>query len=416
MDLTATQRQSLLNKIQSQVTEKYFDPSFEEAKWHAIVDRHRGAVIDAGTTAQFEARVSQMLAELTPKSLALLSDHTPITPRNAINASFTVETVGGEQRWVFQDVLPGGVAAKAGARPGDVLLSISGRSVAPTAENKSGPQFEMQQEIPIVISRSSTTQDVSLTLGTPEPKYKDNPYAEPTALYAEAKPGGIDCLKVSLFPGKIGIDFANQLDALFGNQLKSDRLIIDLRGNPGGGIGGLTLMSYLTPDRLPIGYSRNRKMALEKKDPSSLPVFDKVPRSKLAIPLLALKFLGKTSVFLYTEGLGRSAHLGRTVILVNEHTTGAAEMVAQFAQQNGLATIVGTQTPGRLVSRSASKLGFGYRLVIPVAAYLSANGSQIEGNGITPDISVPWSFIKASAGEDNQMDAAIDAIEAEEAA
>ena len=269
MDLTATQIQSLLNKIQSLVTGKYFDPSFDEAKWHAIVDRHRSAVIDAGTTDQFEARVSQMLAELTPKSLGLLSDHTPITPRNAINASFTVETVGGEQRWVFQDVLPGGVASRAGARPGDVLLSISGKSVAPAAQGKAGPQFEMRQEIPIVVARSSPTQEVPLTLGTPEPKYKDNPYAEPTALYAESKPGGIDCLKVSLFPGKIGIDFANQLDALFGNQLKSDRLIIDLRGNPGGGIGGLTLMSYLTPERLPIGYSKNRKMAIEKKDPSS---------------------------------------------------------------------------------------------------------------------------------------------------
>ena len=122
-----------------------------------------------------------------PKSLALLSDHTPITPRNAINASFTIETVGGEQRWVFQDVLPGGVASSAGARPGDVLLSINGRSVAPTAQDRSGPQFEMQQRIPIVISRNSPAQEMALTLGTPEPKYKDNPYAEPTALYAETQ-------------------------------------------------------------------------------------------------------------------------------------------------------------------------------------------------------------------------------------
>ena len=47
------------------------------------------------------------------------------------------------------------------------------------------------------------------------------------------------------------------------------------------------------------------KPAIEKKDPGSLPVVDKVPRSKLAIPPLALKFLGKISVFLYAEGLGR---------------------------------------------------------------------------------------------------------------
>ena len=70
-------------------------------------------------------------------------------------------------------------------------------------------------------------------------------------------------------------------------------------------------------------------MAQEGMHPSSLPVFDKVPRSKLAIPGLALKFMKKTSVFLYTEGQGTKAFRGRTVILVNEHTTGAAEMLAQ---------------------------------------------------------------------------------------
>ena len=77
------------------------------------------------------------------------------------------------------------------------------------------------------------------------------------------------------------------------------------------------------------------------------------------------------------------------MILVNEHTTEAAEMVARFAQENRLAVIVGSKTPGRLVSRSPSKLGFGYRLVVPVAAYVSAKGTQIEGNGIAPNIEVP---------------------------
>jgi C-terminal processing protease CtpA/Prc len=144
--------------------------------------------------------------------------------------------------------------------------------------------------------------------------------------------------------------------------------------------------------------------------PDMLPVFDKVPRSKLAIPGLAIKFLGKTSVFLYTEALGRRAFHGRTAILVNEHTTGAAEMVAQFAQENQLALIVGTKTPGRLVSRSAFKLGYGYRLVIPVAAYVSANGTQIEGRGIVPDLLIPWSFTDAVEGTDNQLNAAVDSL------
>ena len=85
-------------------------------------------------------------------------------------------------------------------------------------------------------------------------------------------------------------------------------------------------------------------------------------------------------------------------------------MLAQFAQENSLAMIVGSKTPGRLVSRSATKLGFGYRLVVPVAAYVSAKGTQIEGNGITPNIEVPWSFAEAVEGRDNQLAAAAKAL------
>jgi C-terminal processing protease CtpA/Prc len=269
----------------------------------------------------------------------------------------------------------------------------------------------MHQQIPVVISRGNPPKEMTLTLETATPKYKDNPYSEPTALSAGSQAGEIAYLRVSLFPGKIGIDFANELDSIFGGRFQNaDRLIVDLRGNPGGGIGGLTLMSYLTPDRRAIGYSKNRKMARLDAAPDMLPVFDKVPRSKLAILGLAIKFLGKTSVFLYTEALGRRAFHGRTAILVNEHTTGAAEMVAQFAQENQLALIVGTKTPGRLVSRSAFKLGYGYRLVIPVAAYVSANGTQIEGRGIVPDLSIPWSFTDAVEGTDNQLNAAVDSL------
>lgn len=411
MTLTQAQRSKILNKIESTVSEKYYSPKFDKTGWKAIVDRNRFKIENAASNVAFEKAVQEMLAELSPKGLGLLSDHTAITPRNAINASFSVQKFNGEPRWVFQDVLPGGVAAVAGVHTGDVLLSVNDKATAPPEGSAAEPPFEMHENIHISVARSQPAGVLTFELKIPSPKYKDNPYSEPTALTTGSQPGGISYLKVSLFPGKIGIDFANEVDAIFSGRFSNaDRLIIDLRGNPGGGIGGLALMSYLTPERLPVGYSENRKMALKHIDPKSLPVFDKVPRSKLAIPGLALKFFGKTSVFLYTEAVGRKAHHGRTAILVNEHTTGAAEMLAQFAQENQLATIVGTKTPGRLLSRSATKLGYGYRLVVPVAAYISAKGTQIEGNGITPNVSVPWSFAAAAEGQDNQLAAAAAAL------
>src|SRR5260370_20890909 len=411
MDITKAQRNTILTKIEAILSEKYFDHAFESAAWNATVSRHRSTIVESGNTEAFEKAVGAMLAELSPKTLGLLSDRTPINPRNAINASFSIQTISKALRWVFQDILPGGVAARAGVRPGDVLLTAAGKSMTPPAASAAEPPFEMHHTIPITVARGTPVKEGSLVLNTGTPKYKDNPYSDLTALPAASQGNGISYLKLTLFPGKIGIDFANELDSLFrGRFASADRLIIDLRGNPGGGIGGLALMSYLTPDRLPVGYSKNRKMAQGHENPFSLPVFDKVPRSKLAIPGLALKFMGKTSVFLYTEALGKRSHHGRTAILVNEHTTGAAEMLAQFAQENKLATIVGTKTPGRLVSRSARKLGFGYRRIVPVAAYVSAKGTQIEGKGITPDIYIAWSFPDAMEDRDNQLTAAIEVL------
>lgn len=409
MDLSKEQRTAILAKIEKTVADKYYDPAFDLNAWQSIVSRHRNAIIDATTGDGFEKAVAAMLAELSPKTLGLLSKRTPITSRNAINASFSVQTVFDGLRWVFQDVLPGGVAAQAGVKSGDILLAAADKEMRPAAEASLEPPFEMAHTIPIVIRRGDSQAEY--TLHTGNPKYKDNPYSNLKAVTSSTLEDGIAYLKVSLFQGKVGIDFANELDTLFSGRFASTKgLIIDLRGNPGGGVGGLALMSYLTPDRLPVGYSKNRKMAQEGIHPSSLPVFDRVPRSRLAIPGLALKFMTKTSVFLSTEGLGAKAHRGKVVILVNEHSTGAAEMVTQFAQENHLATIVGARTPGRLVSRSGFKVGFGYTLVVPVAGYVSAKGQQIEGNGISPDVSVPWSFADAVQGKDNQLAAAINVL------
>ena len=82
-------------------------------------------------------------------------------------------------------------------------------------------------------------------------------------------------------------------------------------------------------------------------------------------------------------------------------------MLVQFAQENRLATIVGSHTPGRLVSRSGVKLGKGYTLILPVAAYISWNGTQIEGKGISPDVPIDWSYEATLDGQDKQFEGAI---------
>jgi carboxyl-terminal processing protease len=405
MTLSRSDRQNLLGKITTLVAQKYYDPAFGGKNWEQIVSKHRDLVVQAETVDGFEAAVTSMLQDLNSSGMGLLGPTTKITPRNAINASFRrVETATDGARWVFQDVLPGGVAARGGVRPGDALISADGIDVA----SAQPPAFPMGERIPLVVSRNGDRTEKRLDLATQDPKYKDNPYSEPDSVTAGIASDSVGTVKVCLFPGKIGIDFAKHVDTVFQEKIPNvKRLVIDLRGNPGGGIGGIQLMSYLTPSKVPIGYSLDRPTAERGYDKASLPRFDRVPKSKLEIPLLAIKFFGKKSVVLETSGLGKQSFHGRVVVLVNEHTTGAAEMLAQFVQENGLGTIVGSKTPGRLVSRSAFKIGHDYRIVIPIGAYVSWKGNRIEGKGITPDVSVDWSYEEALHERDNQLSKAV---------
>jgi C-terminal processing protease CtpA/Prc len=100
------------------------------------------------------------------------------------------------------------------------------------------------------------------------------------------------------------------------------------------------------------------------------------------------------------------------VLLVNEHTASAGEMVSAFAEENNLATIVGTKTPGRLLSGSAYKVGHGYILGLPVAAYLTWQGRMLESDGLVPKFSVELSRDALREGRDTQLELAINVANA----
>jgi C-terminal processing protease CtpA/Prc len=191
------------------------------------------------------------------------------------------------------------------------------------------------------------------------------------------------------------LDVAREIDNAVAGLAQCDRLILDLRGHLGGGLGVLRLMSYLTPEKLPIGYTVSRKMAEAGFEKERLRRLDRLPTDRpnfLAIATMALKFARRDpSVLLVSEGLGPQKWHGRIVILVNEHTVSAGEMVAAFAKENKLATLVGAETAGRLIPGSGFKIGFGYMLIMPKAAYITWHGSRFEGHGIDPDHGAGWS-------------------------
>ena len=75
---------------------------------------------------------------------------------------------------------------------------------------------------------------------------------------------------------------------------------------------------------------------------------------------------------LLTQGLGAQRFHGRTVLLVNEWTNSAAEIVAAFAQEQGVARIVGQKSRGNVLGASNFPVGGGYWLRLPVFGWFTS--------------------------------------------
>ena len=74
------------------------------------------------------------------------------------------------------------------------------------------------------------------------------------------------------------------------------------------------------------------------------------------------------------------------VTLVNKGTASASEILAGSLQDNKRSTLLGEQTYGKGLIQSLKSLGENSGIAITVASYLTPEGNNIQGKGITPDI------------------------------
>jgi C-terminal processing protease CtpA/Prc len=187
-------------------------------------------------------------------------------------------------------------------------------------------------------------------------------------------------------------------------KLKAKRLLVDLRGNLGSaGAGNLRLMSYLTPQKIPVGYSLTRKRAEAGYDRDCLARFERIPRSKLEAPFVLWRFRKvDKSIVVVTEGIKPQAFQENIALLVNSHTISGAEIVVQFAKQHGLARIVGERTAGRSLSFATLHLPCDYRLTLPIGDYIPWRGERFEGSGLEPDAHIPF-HAHLRRGDDRQL-------------
>jgi C-terminal processing protease CtpA/Prc len=415
IQLTAKDRRAILENVLSALRKRFYSPEKLNGDWHDAVERHK-AQIEAATSAdEFEKAMSDLLAELHTSHIGFFhSSARRASSRAALSAAYLAEETAYGRRWVFQDVHSGGAASIAGIQPGDILLTVDGQEMVPPEH----PVFAMGEQAKLeVVGSDDECRTVAVNVA--RPKGKKLHFVEPTLVEGRQLRNGIGYLKIAMFPGMVGVEVANEISSAVAKLGSIESLIIDLRGNTGGGIGALRVMSLLTPHRIPVGFAldRHRVTANLESEKQGFRRFSRIPSSTKTLWRLAVQFaptmMAKKPIVLQTEELGKQTFHGRIVLLVDRHTASAAEMIVAFARENKLATIVGEKTAGRLLSATSVKVGNGFRLALPTGAYYTWKGSILEGTPIEPDKMIEFDWRLRRRGSDIQLERAAELLEAD---
>jgi C-terminal processing protease CtpA/Prc len=116
------ERGAILGKVDLLVRTKFFDLNFNGRNWPALMEQHRASIVEAASSEEFEQNMVALLKELGTSHTGFFRRESKIASRNSVNATFRERQTDEGARWAFQDVQPGGPAANAGIKPGDILL------------------------------------------------------------------------------------------------------------------------------------------------------------------------------------------------------------------------------------------------------------------------------------------------------
>ena len=270
---------------------------------------------------------------------------------------------------VAVSALKGTPAASTQIQTGDVILAIG----TTTAENLSSDDA-------VKLIRGPIGTPITLTLQ----HGSDKPYSvtivretiNVPVIDTKKLDGGIFVISLYSFSENSADLFQTALRQFV--QSGDTKLILDLRGNPGGYLdAAVDMASYF----LPVGDTIVTEDFEGKQD-------NVVHRS------LGYNIFANDPNF-------------KMAILVDQGSASAAEILSGALQQHGVAKLVGTRTFGKGSVQELMDLGNGAELKVTIARWLTPNGSWISQKGLTPDIQATTTQADVAAGNDPQMNAAV---------
>lgn len=253
---------------------------------------------------------------------------------------------------VFEDA----PAEEAGIQPNDIILKVDGKEPKSVDEAVDMISGEAGTEVTVTLKRGDEVLDITLN--------RERIETESVGYTVLDGHPDVGYISISSFIKTTDEDFKDAVKDL--QSQGCDKFIIDLRDN-GGGLtdSSIEIADYLLPEC--------RIMSENTKD-------------------------GTETVY---NSKASSADLDM-VILVNENTASASEILTAALQDNKAGTVIGTKTYGKGVTQTLHQFNDGTAVKITATEYFRPSGKTVHGVGITPDI---------EAEGDDVLDAALKELE-----
>lgn len=375
-----TDEQSLLGEAWRIVNLAYVDDSFNHQNWWFM--RQNLIKKPLKNREETYSTIKEMLASLDDPFTRLLK---PEQYRNLqVDTSGELTGVGlqialdpqtGELTVISP--LEGSPAEAAGIQARDRILKIDGQATTEFTLDEAANRMrgKVGSSVVLTIFRESSDepQDIKLI----RDKIEINPvYAE---LKSNSETGLIGYIRLSQFNANATAEIRQAVENF--EQQGAIGYVLDLRNNPGGLLQAGIEIARLWLDEGTIVYTVNRQRVLGS--------------------------------FIASDSAITSAPL---VVLTNQGTASASEILAGALQDNGRALLVGQKTFGKGLIQSLFDLSDGAGLAVTVARYETPNHTDINKQGISPDVLVEQEPIfpnQITTEADKQYQAAVELLKSE---
>jgi carboxyl-terminal processing protease len=320
-------------------------------------------IVQAAISAMADSLGDDHTYYMRPRAYELYRDNA------TISLSYSgVRSGSGYLVWyVYED----GPAARAGIRPGDVIIAVDGDPAAGDPDDRERRVFEDGVSVALTVERPGTgVFEVAATPVLSQRRILDWRLIGESAyvrLYRFPPPA-------QLMPD--GSTLAAYLERLFAEAAAAGArsFVLDLRNNPGGSENVATLIAGRFGLSGPVVENRRRT-----GDPATL------------------KAQG-------TSALGEMP----LAVLINQNSASSSELVASSLQQAGVARLFGEKSAGIVnTSRTWSVAGGGL-FITTERAYAGAGKLYLDETGVAPDEAVTLSRLELARGRDTQLERALE--------